>query len=68
VYLPTRVGEKSLTWIPGFLQDARYSSRHVHCSSFSCLETLFWRFQPKFEVKKCLAATYVLAAGFIEVR
>ena len=50
---------------PIFHDSTGLPGRHVHCNRSYCLETLCLRSKPKFEVKKCLAATYVLAAGSI---
>ena len=53
---------------PIFHESPWFPSRHIHCNRSYCLETLCLRSKPKFEVKKCLAATYVMAAGSIGLK
>ena len=53
---------------PIFHDSTGLPGRHVHCNRSYCLETLCLRSKPKFEVKKCLAATYVMAAGSIGLK
>ena len=53
---------------PIFHDSPGFPSRHAHCNRSYCLETLWLRSKPKFEVKKCLVATYVLAAGSIGLK